>query len=88
MKLSLKCACGAEFNGEDSGTGYSVMVRSDNWLAMHKPCLNKPQPQKPITLGHSPRCASLTRMLLCDPPRPAPCDCGFETELEADDGNK
>lgn len=39
MKLSLKCACGAEFNGEDSGTGYSIIDRSDKWLAMHKPCL-------------------------------------------------
>jgi hypothetical protein len=29
--------------------------------------------QEPV--AHQPWCASLTRMLLCMPPKPAPCDC-------------
>ena len=79
MKLAFKCACGAEFNGEDSGMGVAIVSHAEKWQALHSACLNKPQPQKPVTMtGHSPRCASLTQMLLCDPPRPAPCDCGFE----------
>lgn len=86
MKVSFKCSCGAEFQGEDSGTAYSLMSRVDTWIDMHKRCINKPEQPKPITsLGHSPKCARLTKMLLSDPPQAAPCDCGFE---EATNGNK
>jgi hypothetical protein len=29
-------------------------------------------------IEHKSNCASVTQLLLCDPPKPAPCDCGAE----------
>lgn len=39
-----------------------------------------------MTTPHKPTCASLNTMLLCNPPRPAACDCG-EAQAEAVEPN-
>ena len=38
MRLSFKCACGAEFDGEDNGMGVAIVSHADKWQAFHRSC--------------------------------------------------